>query len=163
MDNIKIKQIIKNFDEISADELYNKAQLQTEIDEKRKRLNKLYPFEENVNKLLLDDEKWLLHPEKKYYVSNLGRIKIDDEILPQKDEGDKPGWLVLSKATSLSGKKLNTTKYIYRFVAETWLDKDEDQDESLGKWHVHHISNDGYDNRPDNLIWVREKLHKKFH
>ena len=28
-------------------------------------------------------------------------------------------------------------------------------------WEVHHISNDGYDNTPGNLIWIKGDAHRK--
>lgn len=88
-------------------------------------------------------------------VSNFGRIKIisnnQGEILKQQDIEPGKGCLYVPNFW----KKL----MVWTLVAHTWLEKDKTQDESLGNWHVHHISNNGYDNRPENLIWLRETIH----
>lgn len=50
--------------------------------------------------------------------------------------------------------------YVYQMVADAWLE-DYIYDETEG--HIHHITNDGYDNRPENLILVSATEHKKIH
>ena len=79
--------------------------------------------------------------------SNFGRVKIDGNIVKPIEE--KPGWLYIH---------FDKQRYpVYRFIAETWclcpfID-------SSG-WEVHHISNDGYDNTPENLLWIKSDAHK---
>lgn len=50
--------------------------------------------------------------------------------------------------------------YVYQMVADAWLE-DYIYDETEG--HIHHITNDGYDNRPENLILVSATEHEKIH
>lgn len=154
------KNIIKQ-QSFDISQLANKILNQDEIDKLRKQ-GESYPYQD-IETISLQDEEWKFHPEGKYEVSSLGRIKYKEEILPQCDKGEQKGWLIIGKSHSADGVKLNTTKYIYRFVAETWLEKDFSQSENLGRWEVHHISNDGYDNSIDNLIWLRQKLHQEIH
>lgn len=86
-------------------------------------------------------------------ISNLGRMKIDNEIIKQwDDDANGKGWLYVK-----IGKIIEYPKYIYRFVAETWCEYPKD----IGGLQVHHISNNGYDNRPENLIWIKKDLHAK--
>jgi hypothetical protein len=86
-------------------------------------------------------------------VSNLGRIKIENRIVEQwDDDSNGRGWLYVK-----IGKIIDYPRYVYRFVAETWC---QCPDDLLG-WQVHHITNNGYDNRPENLIWIKENLHKQ--
>ena len=46
---------------------------------------------------------------------------------------------------------------VYRIVAETWCECPVKR--TTPDWSVHHINNNGFDNRPDNLIWVNNKEH----
>jgi hypothetical protein len=86
-------------------------------------------------------------------VSNLGRIKINNEIIEQWEDGPNgKGWLYIKGV-----RTVNNSAYVYRLVAETWCEKPND----TKGWQVHHISNNGYDNRPDNLIWIKDEIHKK--
>ncbi|GMO64865.1 MAG: hypothetical protein Ta2A_12750 [Treponemataceae bacterium] len=78
-----------------------------------------------------------------YEVSNFGRIKLGDEILEQ--SYDKPGYLKVHG------------KCVYRYVAETWCNPPE----NTKGWEVHHITNNGYDNRPSNLIWIQSGMHRQ--
>jgi len=92
-----------------------------------------------------------VHEKKTQYkieCSNFGRVRIDGNIHKPIDE--KPGWLYIH---------LDEYKYsVYRFVAETWcLCVDIDSN----GWQVHHISNDGYDNTPGNLLWIKSDAHKE--
>jgi hypothetical protein len=76
--------------------------------------------------------------------SNYGRIRINGTIARQHEE--KKGWLVV--------RITNRIKYpVYRLVAETWCDCF--MDDSFG-WQVLHVTGDGYDNSPDNLMWIRD-------
>ena len=80
--------------------------------------------------------------------SNFGRIRINGSITKPIEE--KIGWLEIH---------LDKIKYpVYRIVAETWCVCPSN--DSSG-WHVHHISNDGYDNTPGNLLWINGGVHIK--
>ena len=47
---------------------------------------------------------------------------------------------------------------VYQMVADAWL-----ADKYEPGMEIHHITNDGYDNRPENLILVSATEHKKIH
>ena len=94
------------------------------------------------------------HNIKEMKVSDLGRVKVtyDDnkeEILHQSDDIEI-GYLRLPKFPGFGN--------VYRLVAETWLTKDNDK-----RNIVHHIDNDGYNNKAENLIWVTAEEHAKIH
>lgn len=115
--------------------------------------HKKYPYEiidENI-----ENEEWQFDPERtrnRFWVSNKGRIKnTDGKILEQIDSPDYgKGWLVL---------KDFPTVLVYKLVADAWLKYPE---YGYG-WHVHHIDNDGYNNCPENLIYVSSDEHYKIH
>ncbi|MEI8389572.1 MAG: hypothetical protein WCG23_06760 [bacterium] len=166
------KQSIKNFNDFGNEigtthnrytlkELINKIIPQELIDKDRQDKKELYIFED-IKTPLLQEEQWGLHPEGKYHVSTLARVKYKDEILPQKnklnDKGkEMRGYLVLAQNESSNGIKLNTTKHIYEFAAETFL-RERPCDGA-----VHHITNNGYDNRPENLIRLKWCVHACIH
>ena len=106
----------------------------------------------------LAGEIWKEFPKNpKYFVSNKGRIKYDGKIQPQTHEIDpktgetKWGYLVLED------KNLRQD-YIYNFVAYTFLGKIDGDG-----YHVHHITNDGYDNSVDNLVLLTAIEHSIVH
>ncbi|HBG36654.1 MAG TPA: hypothetical protein DDW88_06265 [Treponema sp.] len=81
-------------------------------------------------------------------VSNLGRIRINNNIKVQYH-------------TDYGYLKINVNNYyycVYRMVAETWCKCPVEKTSS--EWHVHHINNNGFDNRPGNLIWVSSAEHR---
>lgn len=103
------------------------------------------------------DEVWQNAPSwnGKYQASNYGRIRIKNydnglyEIAEQINHPDLgKGWLVLEKFPSV---------LVYLIVADAWLEKAEPG------WPVHHINNDGFDNRPENLVYVSQDVHNKIH
>ncbi len=116
------------------------------------------------------NEKWRnvkWHPGVQ--VSNRGRIKIDGKIINtyyEKDiVDDKKRPLPISinmlqdeetknKVGYLMVKHNNKYLLVYNMVAKAWL-KPEDKTKTL----IHHITNDGYDNRPENLIFVSPDEH----
>lgn len=112
-------------------------------------------FNSNVHEL--ENEIWDNLPSNTHYkVSNLGRIKYDDILIKQEDAPGKEGYLVLVKPDNVA--KLNTTSYVYNFVAKTYLGK-EDGD----GFHIHHINNNGYDCSVKNLILLTPEQHKIVH
>ena len=108
-----------------------------------------YPKNENI--CYADFREYLTGEgkiEKEIFVSNLGRIKIGDNVVKQYHIDY--GYL-----------KVNiVNKYfynVYRIVAETWCECPVKK--TTQYWSVHHINNNGFDNRPDNLIWGNNKEH----
>ena len=117
------------------------------------------------------EEDWKVWPShKELSVSNFGRIKLNKAIegkykegavLAQKDEGYLKGKLYIEDYETIEnafGFKFGLVQYVYQIVAETFLSGNE----MRGK-DVHHISNDGYDNRPQNLMFVSREDHNKIH
>lgn len=105
-----------------------------------------------MTKTELEGEKWKFNKTYKVEVSNFGRIKKDGFILNQFEEHDhKDGWLKV---------RLNGTSdiYVYRLVGETWLKKP-----SENYTIVHHINENGYENTPENLLWVTQDQHSILH
>jgi len=108
-------------------------------------------------------EKWVQVPDwfysfynialNNYQVSNLGRIKINDTILLQ--EAYKDGYLVISKENNVSEVN-NHTVEIYKFISAAFFGKPNGKD-------IHHINNNGYDCRPNNLILIEPEDHSKAH
>lgn len=101
------------------------------------------------------DEVWRtleiaeLHPEEHYMISNYGRIKSFKRN-PKDGEMIKGGSLKGYNCLSIklkSGRR--TTRYIHKLVAETYLEKDNDQQQ-----HVIHLDYDKSNNHADNLRWV---------
>jgi hypothetical protein len=110
----------------------------------------------NRNLELLPNEIFKQHPKWPVEVSNMGRIKFNNIILEQKpDYSEKypEGYLWLEIP--------DVTKYqrVYRLVAETWCERPDSQIYNT----VHHISNNGTDNRVENLLWVTKEQHAEIH
>jgi hypothetical protein len=84
-------------------------------------------------------------------VGNQGKIKINGDVITP-FEKKKDYYYV-----TLQGK---IDYLIYRLVAETWC---EFPGEDTNGWHVHHIIDDGLNNRPENLIWVTKNNHLYIH
>ena len=129
-----------------------------------------YAFNYNPN---IEGEEWKnIEGEgySKYSVSNYGRVKYCGFIVPQKNKIDDNGkemkeYLVLDKekfgemykdvATNFN---LSKDVFVYSLVAYAFLGKKE------GDYlHVHHITNDGYDNSVNNLILLTKEEHSLVH
>jgi len=113
------------------------------------------PIHKNQSTELLDGEIFKKHPEKDVEVSNLGRVKQGDCVLEQYDPQNN-GYLFVD----IKSIRKTIPVKVYRLVAETWVER-SDIDESYNT--VHHISNNGYDNRTENLMWVTEWQHAMIH
>lgn len=81
--------------------------------------------------------------EKKY-----PNIKINDllQILKDTPDNAEVGYLYVN----IDEKAVD----VHKLVADAWLKCDDDK-----HYQVHHISNDGYDNSPWNLIYLKEEEH----
>ena len=93
---------------------------------------------------------------KKYTVSNLGRIKLNG-VLVHQDDDNFNGYLKMTK--TIEGKDSdNRSENIYTFVAKAFFSLEE-----LNGKSIHHINNNGYDCRPENLILLTPEQHSKVH
>ena len=101
-------------------------------------------------------EIWREVPDnKKYTVSNLGRIKLNG-ILVHQDDNNFNGYLKMTK--TVEGKDSdNHSENIYIFVAKAFFSNYKEG------MHVHHINNNGYDCRPENLILLEKGQHSIVH
>lgn len=136
--------------EINADE-----KLKKEIERKRIYHSAIY----NSDVPDLANEKWVtIEGWNKYMASNYGRIKLTktNEIIKQYDENEKFGYLKLD----LEKDGVTHSEYVYTMIAWAFLGKGKT--ENNGK-HVHHIDNNGYDCRPENLILVNCEQHSYIH
>jgi hypothetical protein len=108
----------------------------------------------NDSNELLPEEEFKKHPEQPVEVSNLGRIRYNGKILwqlPDEKQQSPYGYLKVS---------INDDKYlVYRLVAETWCERPDTNVYNT----VHHISNNGMDNRVYNLLWVTKDQHRQIH
>jgi ribosomal protein L24E len=121
------------------------------------------PIHKNLSAELLEGEIFKKNNEKDIEVSNLGRIRYDDHILEQYDPQNN-GYLFVNIKT----KGETILEKVYRLVAETWLERPDPKElpkdiKYLRYNTVHHISNNGYDNRIENLMWVTEWQHAMIH
>ena len=97
--------------------------------------------------------------EAEYSVSNFGRIKHYGIIMKQGDKLGKEygGYLVMKDYTRPAEYNFDSTTCVYRFVAAAFLPNYKKG------MHVHHINNNGYDCRPENLILLTPPQHSKVH
>ena len=116
------------------------------------------PVFTDTEKRLYPGEEFKEHPEVPVEVSNYGRIRYKGDILlqiPDKKKPDPYGYLWI-KIPDIRRK----WHLVYRLVAETeWC---VNPNRKLYKV-VHHISNNGTDNQPSNLLWVTKEQHYKIH
>ena len=106
----------------------------------------------------LTNEVWKKYPmNPRYMVSNKGRIKYKGKIQRQTNQTDSKTGKIMHGYLVLENKRL-LQDYIYNFVAVTFLGKIENDG-----YHVHHITNDGYDNNIDNLILLTATEHSIVH
>ena len=121
----------------------------------------------------LPGEIWVRLSQKgweRIFVSNQARVKYlkDDGNLEFLNQDEDPsisdfGYLVIDPEKKYPElHKLVSTGYprVYKLVAMAFLGKNEyEGDGSV----IHHIDNNGYDNRPENLIWLTKKEHGQIH
>jgi hypothetical protein len=109
---------------------------------------------ENRSVQSLEGETFKTQEGKNIEVSNLGRVRSGGNILEQYDPKNN-GYLFVD----ING----TPEKVYRLVAETWIAKPDQGEGSIPYNTVHHISNNGYDNRVENLMWVTAWQHAMIH
>ena len=120
-------------------------------------VNEIPVFMNLDNGLISPDEEFRPHKKFPISVSNYGRIRFGDKILLQRPDETKTypyGYLWIEIP--------NISKYqlVYRLVAEVWCERPTNTDIYNT---VHHISNNGTDNRPLNLLWVTDEQHAEIH
>ncbi len=124
----------------------------------------------NVKNDSLPGENWTSHPRyHKVMVSDFGRIKINDKIadlfeMTSAYFQSKPKELPINKETlkrngiGYVGVYIgDCKKLVYELVAETFCGPRPDGA------IIHHKSDDGYDNRPKNLVYILPAVHRKIH
>lgn len=79
--------------------------------------------------------------------SNLGRIKCKGKIVKQ-DDASLKGYL--------KGVDDGVKNLVYKIIAEAFYG-------STQGYHIHHINNNGFDCRPENLILLTQDEHSKVH
>lgn len=117
------------------------------------------PFMKDLN-TEIKEELFRAYPkDERIEVSNFGRIRIFGEVQEQEDVYKFAGMLYLKnwKEIIIKGVPLYLP-YVYNYVAKTWLEP-HNNDNNI--WDIHHLSNDGYDNSPQNLIWITRNQHKR--
>ncbi|MBD5447225.1 MAG: hypothetical protein HDR32_05670 [Treponema sp.] len=122
-----------------------------EIAEKKQEGAKRY----NAEEAILPGEEWRDLPGyDRYSISTMGRVKYNG-IIVQQDDAAKTGYLKLDVDKKLS---VDHSVNVYTLVAKTFLGKKEGDG-----YDVHHIDNNGYDNRPENLILLTRPQHNAVH
>ena len=105
-------------------------------------------YPKNPKFALEDIRQYLGKITNEIEVSNLGHIKINGSIVSP-FEKDKKGYFYVTLQDKID-------YLVYRLVAETWC---EFLLEDSNGWHIHHIVDDGSNNRADNLIWCEGQMH----
>lgn len=145
-------------EEFSIEELNKKIIPTTEINKKYKIITSceissdLY-LDNLKNNYNIDPKKefWRKYSDNEYIeVSNFGRVKFQKRLLGFKDIAPLSGYLKCSPDES--------NEFVYQMVAKTWLLKPKNSCTNC-MYEVHHISNDGYDNRVENLIYLTKCEH----
>lgn len=148
----------------TIEELNKKILPTSKINEKYKNIVNINisseKYLENLQKnyTVSENEIWRKYPnDEDFEISNYGRIKYKNKLLDFKDTKKLAGYLLLDFKNE---KLLLCDKFVYQMVAETWLIKPDHSCHNT-IYEIHHISNDGYDNRGDNLIYLTKNEHSK--
>lgn len=129
------------------------------------------PWQKKDNYINIKEQWRPCHKYDKYEASDCGRIRLKgmpNEILEQ-HEKNYPNTKINDLLQILKDTPDNATVgYLYvdtaegavdvhQMVADAWLKCDDDK-----PYQVHHISNDGYDNSPWNLIYLKKEEHDRY-
>ena len=137
-------------------------------------INKIYKKKKEIPAFNFYSEKmegelWRKYPNiEDLLVSNKGRLKYNGKIVEQVEEYQNNlykthiGYLQIKKNDNKDLWKILKENYVYQVVAKVWLIKPENECQNC-IYEVHHITNDGYDNRPENLIYLTLSQHNKVH
>ena len=151
-------------------------EVQNKIERETHRLKIYHSERYNSQVENLPGEIWVRLSQKgweRIFVSNQARIKYlkDDGNFEFLNQDEDPsisdfGYLVIDpekkypELHKLISKGYPRYPRVYKLVAMAFLGKDEyEGDRSV----IHHIDNNGYDNRPENLIWLTREEHKQIH
>ena len=135
---------------------------------KKKEFSNIYNSE-----ALLENETWVRLSQKGFnniFVSNYARVrylKPDGTTVFLKQDEDPTeanyiGYLVIDPLNEFPElHKLNRRKYLrtYTLVAMAFLGKQKYEYDGI---HVHHIDNNGYDCKPENLILLDRDSHLNY-
>lgn len=149
-------------------------EVQNKIERETHRLKIYHSERYNSQVENLPGEIWVRLSQKgweRIFVSNQARIKYlkDDGNFEFLNQDEDPsisdfGYLVIDpekkypELHKLISKGYPRYPRVYKLVAMAFLGKNEyEGDGSV----IHHIDNNGYDNRPENLIWLTEKEHNQ--
>jgi hypothetical protein len=99
------------------------------------------------------DEEYSYIENKDIFVSNYGRVRNNNEIVPQKEKRNNPNNEREQTSFYVTIPK-KYSGYVYRLVAEAFFEKI-----NLNDSQVHHISGNALDNRAVNLIYVTKEQH----
>jgi len=149
-DIYELKNILDNYSYNKNDNNYKGIPIYKITDIEKINGESFEKYPKNINIAYYNFRNILKNCKEVIEVSNLGRIKVNNKLLEQKQE--KHGYLYVNLFDN------NLKYYVYRLVGETWCPcpvKITNKD-----WQVHHITNNGYDNRPENLIWVNTIEHR---
>ena len=149
----------------------SQIEVQNKIERETHRLKIYHSERYNSQVENLPGEIWVRLSQKDWeriFVSNQARIKYlkddgDFEFLNQDEDPSISdfGYLVIDPEKKYPElHKLISIGYprVYKLVAMAFLGKDEyEGDGSV----IHHIDNNGYDNRPENLIWLTREEHNQ--
>ncbi len=84
--------------------------------------------------------------------SNFGRVRLQGKILAQKArDPEHQDYLIVYINTVIPSVS------VHRIIASLWCKQPEGF--TVSDLEVHHITNNGYDNRPCNLLWVTRDEH----
>lgn len=141
-------------------EIESNSNLKSELNRRKIQFSKFYNNTE-VENFPCEIWKKLSGPKgfEQYSVSNWGRVKFSEEdketILKQDDENGKYGYLTVPNIPNLIA---NQSICVYNIVAYAFLGK------KIGdNLHVHHIDNNGYNCRPENMILLTNEQHSYVH
>ena len=109
---------------------------------------KLWEYTDKQSKL------WI--PGDTIYVSNKGRVKLNDEMLSI----GHGLWMSENGDINIVGRGFGKYKTIYRFIYTMTI---EPTFNGGHKWQIHHIDRDHSNNNSDNLIKVTARAHLKIH
>ena len=101
------------------------------------------------------------YKNKDYYASNLGRIKHFGKIMLQDDKELNGILRLVDYGEDVENEyNFNKSTPVYRFVGMAFFNGALIQCENK---HIHHINNNGYDCRPENIIPLSQLEHSIAH
>lgn len=87
-----------------------------------------------------------------YYEEKIEK-SLNKDLLKNHETKNKVGYL----------KIVGLRPYVYQMVADAWLKGYTYNPYNKTNKQIHHITNDGYDNRPENLIILDNYTHRELH